>query len=355
MKIKEIIDLISNAGKGKSNFNKGAVGSNGFGFVFRNVSCMENHINLIYTSRICNVGTMRKFTKALQNKRISDLLFEYSDIGNDLLYIGAIKTLVPSLEFSNDDFLFDVWMLVKTPEDKIFPATFYYSKSRLAIGGWNPNSIMSLPGKSNSFPKELEKYINFNPFELDEEEKDSLVSAIETALKKVPVSDFEVIFRDDYEDYLMAIKDGDPFFRRIREDEYWPIEIIDDGSWSYLDKFEQLIEDHLTPNDNARMKAGFKLLEYEILRREVIERCYDELVELAHQQDSRLAFQVLSYFLMDDGVKMTNDVKKLILKHSRWKDERHKLKDKEKRIKRRRQLFEFRAKILDYKEGTITF
>lgn len=58
---------------------------------------------------------------------------------------------------------------------------------------------------------------------------------------------------------------------------------------------------------------------------------------------------------MDDGVKMTNDVKKLILKHSRWKDEHHKLKDKEKRVKRRRQLFEFRAKILDYKEGTITF
>lgn len=242
---------------------------------------MENHINLIYTSKICNVGTMRKFTRALQNKRISSLLFEYSDISNDLLCIGAIKTLVPSLEFSSDDFLFDVWMLVKTPEGEIFPATFYYSKSRLAIGGWNPNSVMSFTGKSNSFPKELEEYINFNPFKLNEEEKDSLASAIETALEKVPVSDFEVIFRDDYGDYLMVIKDGDPFYRRIREDEYWPIEIIDDGSWSYLDMSEQLIEDHLTPNDNARMKTGLTSLEYDILRRDLIGRCYDELVELA--------------------------------------------------------------------------
>ncbi|MFX1588211.1 MAG: hypothetical protein ACFFC1_08655, partial [Promethearchaeota archaeon] len=235
---------------------------------------------------------------------------------------------------------------MKTSDNKIFPATFYYGKSRLAIGGWNPNSVMLLTSK-DSYPKVLEKYINFNPFDFDEQKKDSLASAVETALKKVPVSDFEVIFRDDYGDYLIAIKDGNPFYKVIEEDEFWPIQIIDDGSWSYLDKFEQLIEDHLTPSDNARMKNGLTSLEYGILRKEVIERCYDDLVEFSHQQNSRLAFQVLGYFLMDDRVKMTDDVKRLILKNSLWKDERHKFKDKESRIKRKRELLGFRAKILN--------
>lgn len=85
--------------------------------------------------------------------------------------------------------------------------------------------------------------------------------------------------------------------------------------------------------------------------RKYIKKCYDTLVSYAFKTESRVGFQALGVFLMEYGSKMTNDLKKLILKYSKWKDERKQLKNKKDRIERKKYLFDFNEKILKYKPG----
>lgn len=350
MNIAKLVQFASDAAEGINNLNEGAFGSNGFGFVFRDVNYGD--IGLDFTSKVCNIGTMRKFFEEFQNEEDPDIFQVYSDIRSDLLLIGAVKTLVPSLQLALDDLLFIVWMIVKTPDNKIFPATLYYGKTRLAIGGWSRNGLYKVDGYLTS---RYEKYFNFNPFDFTIGEQSSCAEALESVLQKVPISDFEVIYRDEYGEYVMTVKDSIPNSRMISDEEYWPIEILGNGSWSYYDKFEDLIETRLTHVDKENMRSGITFQEHENLRRDVIERCYDDLIELAYRLNSRLAFQVLGYLLMEDGVKITDELKGLILENSRWRDERQNLKDKEDRIKRKKCLFQFRAEILMYNGDTTSY
>ncbi len=132
----------------------------------------------------------------------------------------------------------------------------------------------------------------------------------------------------------------------------------------YFYDFFNLCQDHITSEEDkeyskisADDKKDFtskKLQKYlPILFCKLVERCYDELIEMALSKDSRFAFQVLGYFLMSDGSKMTDDLKLLILENSRWIDDRRQLTEKKDRIERRKYLFDFREKILKYKSGKI--
>ncbi|MFX1377150.1 MAG: hypothetical protein ACFFA0_15195 [Promethearchaeota archaeon] len=347
MRYKDLVKLVLNIIKDKDNLSKGSIGFNGYGFVFRDIKDISLNFNPNYSSQICSVGTVRKFLCDLNQDSDSNIFYRHYDMSSDLIYISAIKTLVPSLKSGTNDLLFEVWMLVKTPEKRIFPAIFYYGRSRLAIGGWNLDIIKSLDDEFD-FPNDLKKFINFNPFNLNEKEKNSLGIALESALHKIPFSNFDAKFSDDYGEYFLSFNEGVPIFRRIEEDENWPIEIISNGSWCYLDKFERLIKDHLTQEENYRIKQGLNLKEFKILRKNLIERCYEDLFELACNQNSRFAFQVLGSLFMEYNVKFTDDVKRLILQNSQWKDERHKLKNKDDKIKRKKYLLEFRKKILVY-------
>ncbi|MFW9970604.1 MAG: hypothetical protein ACFFDF_10410 [Candidatus Odinarchaeota archaeon] len=352
MIIEDLIQITSKASIGEYDISNGSVGSNDFGFVFRDINYFNHLIDSSYTSRICNIGTIRKFSKKFQYEKDPNLFLLYDDVSPDLLLIGSVKTLVPTLELGKDDLLFIVGLIVKTPYNKIFPATFYYGPTRLAIGGWNLNFIKSY-GKGNNNSFQFHEYFNFNAFDFTPEEQDIFTEAFESALQKVAPSDFEVVYRDDVGDSLMAVKEGVPLYKRIRDNECWPIEILDDGSWSYHDKFEDLIENLLTPADKARIDSGLGLLEYEALRKEVVEKYYNKLVEFARQQDSRIAFQILGYLLMDYGVNIKDETKKLILENSRWRDERHNLRKREDRTKRRNYLLKFRAEILDCNQGKV--
>lgn len=348
MNIARLVQFALDAAEGVNNFNEGAVGSNGFGFVFRDVD--NEDIGLEYTSKVCNIGTMREFFEEFRNEENPDIFQVYSDISSDLLLIGAVKALVPSLQFALDDLLFIVWMVVKTPDNKIFPATLYYGKTRLATGGWSRNRLSKVVGFSK-----YKEYFNFNPFDFTIEEQSSYAEALESALQKVPISEVDVVYRDEYGEYVMVVRDGIPYSRMISDEEYWPIEILGNGSWRYYDRFEDLIGTRLTQADRESMKSGITFQEHEDLRRSIIERCYDDLIELAYRLNSRLAFQVLGFLLMEDGVKITDELKGLILGNSRWRDERHNLKDKEDRIKRRKCLFQFRAEVLMYDGDTNSY
>ncbi|MFX0022368.1 MAG: hypothetical protein ACFE9S_08570 [Candidatus Hermodarchaeota archaeon] len=349
MIIEEILQLAEDAAKGEDNISNGSVGSNGFGFVFRDVEDGMDMINVSFSSKVFNVGTMRRFSQEFQSKDDPDLFTLYNDIRPDLLLIGAIKTLVPNIHMPIDDLLFIVLMFVKTSDDKVFPATLYYGKTRLAIGGWNFDLVESFGIEKESLQTKYQKYFNFNPFELTLEEQKSIGEALELALRKVPVSEFEVKFRDEIGDSLLAIKEGVPIYRRILDEEYWPIEILDDGSWRFDDMFEELIENRLKPNEREKLLTSSDIFEYETLRKDIIERHYDDLVELALQQNSRFAIQVLGHFLMLYEVKMPDEFKTLVLENSRWRDEKRNLKEKKDRINRRNNLFKFRAEILEYK------
>ncbi len=88
-----------------------------------------------------------------------------------------MKTVLPTLEFGGDESLFDVWMFVRTPEGKQFPATFYYGPSGTSLGGWHSENYDKV------FPKNFAQIINASPFDFSKDEKESLIEALELALK----------------------------------------------------------------------------------------------------------------------------------------------------------------------------
>ncbi len=213
MEIDQIIKLAKQAAKGKDNFKEGAVGSNGYGFVFKDLDSNSNnpYIFDVDSQKLCGAGAYRVFTERLFNhdkfREFSDLL-RY-DPNLDLLFAGSVKTLAPTLQFGGCERLFDIWMFVVTPENQMFPATFYWRQSGISIGGWTSYGISSFL-KKRVFPEDFSKLINFSPFEFNEEEQNLFLDALEFALKKVPVSDFWGIYVGDYNAY-MGVRNGKPF------------------------------------------------------------------------------------------------------------------------------------------------
>lgn len=226
--ITKIIELAKEAAKGNDNFKEGAVGSNGYGFVFRdadlNPSPNNRYIFSVDSDKLCGAGAYRDFTKKLghsTSQKIetvhnithgkinpADLLRYEHDL--DLLLAGSIKTLVPTLQFGGYECVFDVWMFVVTSEGQMFPATFYWGKSGLSVGGWTSYG-MSCFLKERIFPEDFVKLINFTPFEFTDEGLNLFLDALEFALKKVPVSDFWGVSLMDAGYFYMGIKEGKPF------------------------------------------------------------------------------------------------------------------------------------------------
>ena len=213
--IGKLLVLVDQASEGKDNIEKGAVGSNGYGFVFKDTDCNIPYMTGILSSKFSSAGSFRIFNRMRENQNIFDRMRENQK--RDLLLAGSLKTLVPSLQFGGVEILFDAWMFVKTPDNKFFPATFYYGASGLSVGGSSSN-ITDMLNKyekesgAKIFPVELESIINFSPFNFLEEELNLFLDALEFALKKVPVSDFDGVYRHDLGDSYMGVRDGKPFY-----------------------------------------------------------------------------------------------------------------------------------------------
>lgn len=215
MNVRKLLLLVSEAAEGKDNIKEGAVGYYGYGIVFRDIDDITKKMDISYSGGVFPVGTTRKVMQDWDKDRIK----EFDDFlrhtpHDDMLLAGAVKTLVPTLEFGGEyEHLFEVWMFIKTPEDRRFPATLHYGKSGLVIGGWDPerasfyiNDVDLIP----KFPKRFNTIINFSPHDFSEEEKESLAEAFEHALRKVPVSDFYGIYKHDSGNRLMGVKEGRP-------------------------------------------------------------------------------------------------------------------------------------------------
>lgn len=86
-----------------------------------------------------------------------------------------------------------------------------------------------------------------------------------------------------------------------------------------------------------------------------IEKYIETLISYVFKTESRMGFQALGVFLMKYGANMTDKIKKLILKYSKWKDECKQLTDKKDREERKKYLLEFRGKVLKYNSNKIVY
>lgn len=208
MDIEDLINLVLRVANGKDELRKGAVGFHGYGFVFKDFKhSNESYVVSSQSGRVCGIGAYLGITEqALQLDKIKSLdeLVRYSD-KDDCLYGGVLKTLLPTLEFGGDEDLFDVWMFVRTPDGKQFPATFYYGPSGTSLGGW------SFDEYNKVFPEDVSQVINYSPFNFSRNQREGLIEAFECALKKIPISDFYGVYHHDSGNTLMGVKAGIPF------------------------------------------------------------------------------------------------------------------------------------------------
>jgi hypothetical protein len=207
MSISDLVERILAATQGKDSFNNGAVGFNRFGFVFRDLKCSNlSYVKSIGSSKFCTLRFYRKF----KGKKIFTDDEEY-----EILLGGNLKTLLPSLTFGGEELLYDVWVFVRTPDGRQFPAIFYYGQSGAALGSWrdyNNDDYKSL------FTKEFKAFINYNPFQFSKDELSLLVNALENSLKKVPLSNYYGIYKHDTGNTLMGVRAGKPFFLELHGD-----------------------------------------------------------------------------------------------------------------------------------------
>ena len=265
---------------------------------------------------------------------------------------GALRTLIPDMEFGGYESLYHIWMFVKTPKGQMFPATFYYGQSGTSIGGWSRDYRVFLFAEERTFPQEFESIVNFTPFDFSKMELEEFIEALELALDNVPISDFEGIYEHDLGKELMGIRSGKIFVKTLKEErkeiETWSYSILGNKEASNLNSdFLGIKIDHLTPEENKKYPRNIPENMHGIL----IERAIDHLVAHAYVKKSRLAFMVLGCFLMRYKSKITEELRQTILKYSDWEYEKDQLKNEKDRDERKRFLDDFREKIKNY-DGT---
>ena len=345
---------MSEVAGGKDNFKEGAIGFNGYSFVFKKIDYISQDSFVIGdgSSKLCSIGAFKDiYKKSIEHQgpleSPKDLL-NYNP-KNDLYFGGALRTLIPDMDFGGYESLFHVWMFVKTPKGQMFPATFYYGQSGTSIGAWSPDYHVFLFAEERTFPQEFESIVNFSPFNFSKIELEEFIEALVLSLGKVPVSDFEGIYEHDLGRKLMGIRSGKPFEKTLREKQKeirtWSYSIEGNDEASTLSSdFTDIKIDHCTPEEDKKYPRSVPENMHEVL----IERAYDQLIAHAYKKKSRLAFMVLGCFLMLYKSKIIEELRKTILKYSVWDCEKDQLKDERDRDERKRFLDDFREKIRNY-------
>ena len=361
LKINRLIKLVSEVTDGQDNFKEGAIGFNGYGFIFRSFDYKSKDSFVIGdgSSKLCSISAFKDiYKKSIEHKvpLKSPIDFLNYDQESDLCFGGALKTLVPDIKFGGVECLYDVWMFVKTPLGRMFPATLYYGVSKTTIGAWSPDFSAFLFADSREFPKEFRNVINFSPFDFSEVEREKFIEALEFSLAKVSISDFEGIYRHDFGYDLMGIRSGQPFITPLSKEEYRKLRKVKTWSYSIMgnNKASSFYNDFIEIKYNFITNEESKKYPKEIpmsLHATLIERCYEQLVLHAYNKKSRLAFMVLGCFLMAHKGKITEDLKRVILKYSDWGCKKDQLKNRQDRKERKKFLLDFREKIKNY-DGT---
>lgn len=250
MNLKKIKTLVDNASKGKNSIEEGAVGYQGYGFVFKEIDEIKGKVNFSGSSKICSLGKTKEILKDFERKiNVVENISEYSYL-NNVMFIGSIKTLVPSLKVGlRYGDLFKSWVFVKTPENRQFAVKVYYGRSGLAVGGWDTTRNYNFT-KDERFlsilPEDLKSIINFSPHDLTKDELEAFSEAIEFAIRKIPVSDYHGVYMHDFGNSLMGIKNGKPFM----------VELGFTPKWNDVNSFvNQRLKLDITINDFKKWKT----------------------------------------------------------------------------------------------------
>ncbi len=209
MNIKELLLLVSRASRGYDSIRRAAIGFKGYGFLFRDFEDSKSFITSKLSSKVCGLGAFFDFNKGLGSNAMRNLDFNGLLIYNeelDILFGGSLKTLLPNLRFGGDEILYKVWVLVKTPDKKLFPGKLYFGPSGTSFAGWRSSRYAKA-----AYSADLTSCFNCSPFDLTSDELECLVKALESALRKVPTTDFYGIYQDDTGYYLMGLKRGKCF------------------------------------------------------------------------------------------------------------------------------------------------
>jgi len=212
---KEVLKLVNLAAEGKDYIEMGSVGYGGYGFVFRDLDFFEHFPGELNRYRpIVNVGD-QPIEKIIRSQGECDRDEFYYYYYLKVLMIGSLKTLLPSLEFKDakkSDILFEVWVIIKTPQGKIFPLIYHYDRYRMALGISPTYSDVTW-----LLPRNYRDIFNVNPNDLTREERATLAETFENALKKVPTSDYRTIYPGhDYSSHI-EINNGVPLFADVYE------------------------------------------------------------------------------------------------------------------------------------------
>lgn len=158
--------------------NERAVGSERYGFVFKDIDYIDQHIGYFASGVVCRLGKTREIMKDYDRKiNVIENLDSYNE-HYDIIMAGSLKTLVPTIKFGGGyEYLFEVWMLVRTPDNKWFPGTVYYGASGLSVGGWDIGVASHFKidnSRAKKVPSALKSQINYNPQKFTRDEKESL-------------------------------------------------------------------------------------------------------------------------------------------------------------------------------------
>jgi hypothetical protein len=211
--IDKLIHSVNQAARGLDNYETGAIGFRGYGFVFRDSKVAQDPY--VFTTRSSKLtafdirGEFSLPSRILASETLEEMLSD-----EDLrapIYGARVKTLLPTLKFGGYEMLFYSWLFVKTPRGQTFPATFYYGPSGLAIGAWKPRDYDEI----DQFYPDFMEIINSSPFSMDYNELEAFCDALKNALDKVPATDYYAQYGHDMGTALMGVKRGKPFIYEI--------------------------------------------------------------------------------------------------------------------------------------------
>lgn len=204
--IELFLDLLRKAAIGVVDFDEAIIGQDGYGFVFRDTACPDGIITSEFSHLRYPLGHFR------YNNRIKAMLIPTNRI---IRYIGAVKTLVPSLVLGGSEIAFETWLLTKTPDNKIIPLIFYYGRRGYCLGGWNEISF-NLLREYKQKQGQWNEMFTHQLFDLSEKECEQIVFYLLWCLGKIPLINFKCTLTNDYFYTYMTYENDKPNIELVK-------------------------------------------------------------------------------------------------------------------------------------------
>lgn len=245
-----MISAYKNFFSSKFDLKNGVIAYGNYSFlILKEIRCYD----ISAFKRLSSFGAYKGIHEKFLNdhlKNVDEFLDQFSyDVSIDLLMVGSLKTILPTLELGGYETFFNTMVITKTPNNKIFPIVFYFGPSGIAISSTDSESqifkILSLVFSNFTLDFQIQ-----NPFDLSKENLANFLSAFSSALRRVPTTDFQAIYEHDLGKELMGLHKGVPFIREFHSNNELVV------------KTKKLIEDLTGKNKKNNKKYKFNHISY---------------------------------------------------------------------------------------------